>query len=245
MKYSKVNQVAAFEKLLGFCNAQGAVYKPSKASIQMAALNSLLIQAQQSLREADVTRTAYENALNARQPVFQSLPKLASRIVDALIASGASPEVVQDAGAIRRRFSSRGKVLIPSAEQIIPPSKLEGPEQGGTYQRRISQLDLASKVENFERLVNRVTAEPLYAPNETELTIDALTTFAIQLRTLNRNVIITYEAMRNSRRTLNAILFSKTGIHGTATVTKAYIRSVFGKGSSQHKEISSYQFTRK
>ena len=242
MKTSKVNQVATFEKLLGFCNAQGAVYKPSKASIQLAALNTLLTQARQSLKAADVSRTAYENALNARQTVFSTIPKMASRIIDALIASGASPEVVEDAGAIRRRFSSPAKVLIPSPGQTTLP---DGTAQGEAYQRRLSQLDLASKIENFERLVNRVSAEPLYKPNEADLTLAGLTTFAIQLRTLNKNVIVANQAMRNANRALNATLFNGNGIHGTALATKAYVRSVFGKRSEQHKEIALYQFIKR
>lgn len=241
MKKSKVNQVATFEKLLSFCNTHGAMYNPSKAFIQLAALNSLHTKAQHMLKAADVSRTAYENALNARQLVFSGIPKLASRVVDALIASGASPEVIQEAGTIRRRFSSSGRVLIPSSEQTTSP---DGTTEGGTYQRKLSYLDLASKVENFERLVIRVSAEPLYNPNEADLSIEGLKTFVARLRTLNRDVINAQVALWNANRLLNAVLYDTDGIRGTGVATKAYIRSVFGKGSPQHKEISSYQFNK-
>jgi hypothetical protein len=243
MKKSKVNQVATFEKLLGFCNAQIAVYKPSKTSIQVAALETLLTQAQQSLKAADVSRTAYENAINARQPVFSTIPALAGRVIDALKASGASPEVVKDAMAIRSRFNSPAKRLVTPAQNGLPDGNAQ---QGETiYQRRLSQLDLASKVENFERLVNRVSVEPLYKPNETDLQPAVLGMFVTTLRASNANVIGTFMAMKNANRALNALLFQATGIHGTAMATKAYLRSVFGKGSSEYREVGQFKFIKK
>jgi hypothetical protein len=42
-------QVAAFEKLLGHCNAHGARFNPSKESMKSTALANLLMEAQKSL----------------------------------------------------------------------------------------------------------------------------------------------------------------------------------------------------
>jgi hypothetical protein len=243
MKTSKVNQVENFEKLLVFCTAQSAVYQPSKESIQVAALNTLLTQARIAMKAADVSRTAYENAINARQPMFSTVHKLASRVIDALKASGVAPEVVEDAMAIKRRFNGPAKRLVTPAQNGSPDGNAS---QGETlYQRRISQLDLASKVENFERLVNRVTVEPLYQPNETDLQLPALTAFVSQLRITNRNVINAYMALKNASHVLNSILFGTDGIHGNAKAVKAYIRSVFGRGTVQHKQVSVLSFTKK
>ncbi|HYC85238.1 MAG TPA: hypothetical protein VEB86_08455, partial [Chryseosolibacter sp.] len=67
MKTNHVNQVAAFEQLLGFCNAHGGVFNPSKDAIKMTALGTLLTQAQESLRAVKDTQTAYVNAVIDRK----------------------------------------------------------------------------------------------------------------------------------------------------------------------------------
>jgi hypothetical protein len=57
-------------------------------------------------------------------------------------------------------------------------------------------------------------------------------------------VITTYENLQNANRSLNTIVFTD-GIYGVAKETKAYIRSVLGKGSSQAKAISMFHFKKK
>lgn len=239
MKANKANQVATFEKLLGFCNEQKTVYNPSKASIQVAALGTLLTQSQNQLKAADVSRIAYENAVNARQTAFSTLQKKASRIIDALVASGASAETLADARAIRRKLKPQPKVLVS------PPARtasVDDPVQEESVYRSVSQIDKASLLQNFEMLISRVSTEPLYKPNESDLSIAGLNTYATQLRMLNKNVISTYEAMRTATRNLNKTLYSDNGIYGTGKATKAYIRAIFGHGSVEHKAIVGFQF---
>jgi hypothetical protein len=239
MKANKANQVATFEKLLGFCNEQKTVYNPSKASIQVAALGTLLTQSQNQLKAADVSRIAYENAVNARQTAFSTLQKKASRIIDTLVASGASAETLADARAIRRKLKPHPKVLVS------PPARTASagvPKQEENVYRSISQLDKASMIKNFEMLISRVSAEPLYKPNESELSIAGLNTYATNLRTLNKNVISTYEVWRTATRTVNQTLYGANGIYGIGKAAKAYIRATFGHGSVEHKAITGFEF---
>jgi hypothetical protein len=238
MKNSKVNQVENFEKLIVFCNTQSAVYKPSKASIQLAALTTLLTHAQQSLKAADVASIQYENAINTLQPLLAALNKLTSRVVDALRASGASAEVLRDALAIKNRFNGSTRRLLPVATETVPAA---GPFYG--YGR--SYLDFASKIENFEGLINRVSAEPLYTPSEEELKPATLLDFAQQLRTANRNVMNANVALKNANRLVNEALFNSSGVSENAQLVKAYLRSVFGKGSQQHRDVSQLEFVKR
>jgi hypothetical protein len=239
MKKSRVNQVENFEKLIVFCNTQSAVYKPSKASIQLDALSTLLTQAQQSLRAADGARTAYENAINGRQSLFVGLPKLASRMIDALKASGVSAEVVTDANSIKNRLYGASRRLVPTTASNA------GATVPASYQYGVSHRDLASKIENFERLVNRVTVEVLYKPNENDLKPASLATLVQQLRTANRAVMNAYMAMKNANRQLGVLLYASGGVYENARMVKAYLSSVFGKGSGQHKEVTLLKFTNK
>jgi hypothetical protein len=216
------------------------VYNPSQESIKVAALNSLLTTAREKLKAADVSRTAYENAINARQPVFRLIPKLASRIVDALQVGGVPRDVIEDAMAIKRRFNGPAKKLVSSSHQTTLPDGTVRVEE--IYQRRISQLDLASKVENFEKLLNRVSAAPLYQPNEADLKLEALQTFLENLKAMNGKVVSTFMTMKNDMRELNTVL--SEGIYERTKTVKVYIRSLFGRGSAEYKEISSFKISK-
>lgn len=239
MKNSKVNQVENFEKLIVFCNTHGAVYKPSKGSLQMTALHSLLTQAQQMMKAVKAARTQYENSLNARKGKFSVLPRLASRIVEALRASGASSETMLQARVIRNMLTGakKRKHLKPYA-----PAPTEGTEAPRPY--TLSQMDMASRIDNFERLVMWVAAYPDYQPAEDDLSVASLQNLVHELRTLNRAVINTYMDKKNLNRSLNKLLFQSNGVYEVATLVKGYMRSIFGKRTKEDKEISLLTFIR-
>ena len=113
MKTAKVNQVATFEKLLGFCNAQSAVYNPSKASIQLTALNSLLTQAREFLRAVDSAHVAYVTAINKREEMFDKMLTLSRRTIHALKASEASAETLSDAIQLKNRLTTSRRLRKP------------------------------------------------------------------------------------------------------------------------------------
>lgn len=239
MKKSKVNQVENFEKLLVFCNTHSAVYKPSKESLQMTALNSLLTQAKQTLKAVNGARITYENSLSAREKKLAELPRLAGRVVEALRASGASAEVLNDAAQLRNRITgARTRKLIQPASDGAPPVsvvKVYG----------ISQQDIASRIENFERLVLRLASEASYQPAEEVLQTSTLQALVRQLRSLQRNVINAYTLLKNVTRTQNSLLYDREGLYEHYIWVKAYISSLFGKGSAELKEIQQLAIVKK
>lgn len=246
----KTNQVGNFEQFVSFCTALGSEYDPSMASIGVSALQAMLVQSKGSLEAADVSRTAYVNARNARQPVFRSIPKLASRIIGALKGSGVSPEMLEDAKLITRRFNSQAKkevrVITSPAPSTQPgaPATEALPTEEVRFQRKLSQLDLESRIANFNRLVMLVASEPKYQPKEVALQAPTLTALVTTLRKLNSDVINAYTAMQNANMTLDKVLFAE-GIHATTSAAKGYIQSVFGNGSENHKMVTKLQFRKR
>jgi len=237
---TSVNQVAAFGKLVGFCNAHGPMYNPSKASIKVAALDSLLTSAGETLTAANVSRTAFENAIIARVQAFDELPALSSRMLAALRACGASVETLSYARNIRRSFHSKRKVSPASAPAT---GEVSGAAVTNDLPKRsFSQVSYDSKVNNFARLVERMSIEPLYQPNEVDLQIPALEAFVTKLRNANNGVINAVVARSNARITRNNLLFGPNGIHGIAMEVKDYLKSVFGPSSEQYKQVSPLRF---
>lgn len=242
MKTSKLNQVGNFEKLVSFADAQGPMYNPGKAAIQLAALQTLLTQAQGAIQAADISRAAYENALNARRDLMRTIPKLARRITAVLKANQADAAVIEDAMNIKRRITSRKRKAITPGRVA---NAAEGNGNSPAQPRKLSYLDIDSMIGNFSLLVIRATAEPDYTTNEAALKEEALTATVKFLRDKHTDSINAYRALREAEQTVNKLLFDTAGIHGHATAAKAYIESVYGFGSVKHKQVTSLYFTKR
>ena len=242
---TSTNQVAAFGKLVGFCNAHGPMYNPSKASIKVAALNASLTSAQQTVQAVNATRTAYESAIIARVQAFDPLTRTATRAIAALRACGTSAESLDYARSIKRSLASKRRKKSPSSEPASSPASAGISGDAGKKEilhNPIAQLSFEDRANTFARLVERIATEPLYKPNEVDLQIPALKAFATKLKDVNTAVSNASVAMANARIARNKVLFDATGVHGTASEVKDYIKSVFGTLSEQFKQVSRIEF---
>lgn len=235
MKNGHVKQVAAFEKLISFCNANGAMFNPSKASLKVAALNTLLTSAQQSLEAVKTASTAFDNAVNIRNQVFNSLPKFMTRVVNTLAASDAHADTVKEAYFFSNKFRSQGRARAKpaSGEQI----------SAAPVSRSTSQLDFDAKIDNFAGLVKVVSAEPSYKPNEADLQVTALNTLVTSLRDKNKAVINAQVILSNARAARNRILYETNGIHPISNSVKKYMKGAFGYQSVAYQQIKGLHFT--
>jgi hypothetical protein len=224
-----VKQVAAFEKLLGFCDANGAMFNPSKESLKVTALKSLLTSAQQSLEAVKSLRTAYDNAVNHRIQAFKSLPTFMTRVVN-MLATTADPDTVQEAYAFARKFQTKPKRKPADGEASPSPT------------RSTSQLDFDAKTDNFAAFVKVVSAEPSYNPNEVDLQVPALEAMVTRLRDINTAVIDAQVALSNARKTRNELLYKNDGIYDSARRVKRYVKGAFGFRSTAYSQISSIPF---
>ena len=232
MDTGHVKQVASFEKLLGFCNAQGAMFNPSKAALQPAALSALLTSAQDSIKAVQTVRNAYSLAKNLRNDAFDSLPRFMTRIVNVLAASEVTQATMDDAYAIVRKFRrSSSRKAVPAVEGESSPAT-----------RSVSQLDFDSQLNNFEAMVKLVSTQPTFQPNEVDLTVAALQGKAVELRTLNATVVSNQVALSNARAARNQLLYAKPGIHGLAMATKRYVKGAFGTQSVAYGQIRGIKF---
>jgi hypothetical protein len=99
--------VANFDQLISFCTGYGVAYNPSKASIKLAALTTLLASGQASLAAQKAAKTALDNATNAREISFKPLKKLATKVVNALSATDAARQTVDDANTVNLKIQGK------------------------------------------------------------------------------------------------------------------------------------------
>lgn len=231
--------VANFDELIGFCTGYGAAYNPSKASIKLAALSTLLTTAQTALASQKTAKTAFDNATNAREISFKPLKKLATKVVNSLAATDATRQTVDDAQSSNFKIQGRRSKAKPAAKPVV-----DGAKAVEDNSISVSQQSFDNQVDNFAKLVQTLTAEVLYKPNEVELQLATLNTSLTDLKTKNHAVITATAGASNARIARDKVLYADTtGLYDVAQATKAYVKSLFGATSPQYKQVSKIKFT--
>ena len=231
--------VANFTDIIAYCTAYVAIYNPSKAALQLTALNTLLTSAQTELTNVTTAKNAFDTVTGNRQLAFEPLKSLATKVFNYLSVTDATSETIADAKTINNKLQGRRSGAVTE----IPP--VEGDEEPQNTTVSVSRQSYDMLTENFSAYIDLVSSVPSYTPNETELTATSLTTYLGELQTANTDVINAEVAYSNARISRNNILYAeKTGLVETALNVKKYVKAIFGATSPQYKQISGIKFTK-
>jgi hypothetical protein len=260
--------VAFFEELIAYCEGYGAAYQPSKATMQLATMRTLLAEARASLVTVTDRLTAFNTARNARFQAFEGLPTLTSRVVSALAITDVGEKTLEDARAIVRKMrgirvskkeeatgnteptTALVNAVIPSnvSDTPIPLKTIpDTPPGNGTpaRQRSAAQTSRDQQIEHFARLLSLLQSEPTYQPNEPELQLTTLQAYLNTLRTTNSAVVVQEVGWSNARMQRDKLLYgAKTGLCDVAQDVKQYVKAAFGPSSPSYKQISKLRFNR-
>lgn len=234
-----VKNVSNFGGFITFCVGYGVSYNPSNQAISLRQLNSLLTTAQSSLAAVNSAYIPWDNAVNEREKVFTPLSKLITRVFNSLASCGVSDEVVESARTFVRKIQGRR-----AAPKDTPAPENPGTPSGeGAQNISASQMGFDNRIDNLDKLIKLLIAQPAYAPNEAELTTASLTALLENMKTVNKAVVDAYTPLSNARIERNRILYSpKTGLVDIAADVKRYVKSLFGAGSPQFKQVSGLRF---
>jgi len=106
-----------------------------------------------------------------------------------------------------------------------------------------SQQSYDSIIDHLTKLVETITQEPSYKPNETKLKTDTIKARLDTMKSTNTELVNSYTNWSNTRIQRNATLYSPlTGLVQTALEVKKYVKSVFGATSPQYKQVSGLVF---
>lgn len=228
--------VANFEDLISRCSGFGANYNPNFNAIKLGNLNTLRANALNTLSATSAAKMAYESAVNDREIVFKPLKKLATRIMNALKASGVSELVIKDARSINYKIQGVRVKAIPENETEAEKAK----------HISVSRQSFNSMMEHYSRLIDLLGSIPDYQPNEAELSVTGLNTLLSNMKASNTAVINTTTTMLNAIIERNLLLYNKeNGLVLIANEVKFYVKSVFGTTSQEYKEVRTIKFTRR
>lgn len=231
--------VANLESLITSIIALGTTYNPSKDSIKLAALQTLLNVSKDSLNTVNIAQAAYSNAVAARKDAFKPFSQLITRVYNSLKATDSTIQVDQSARTIVRKLQGR-RASTKITEEEKKALEAEGKE---VNQISASQMSFDNRIENFDKLIMLLSSIPFYNPNEEELKIETLRALYNRLKEKNTDVILATIQLSNSRISRNKILYKEnTGLVDIAFDSKTYIKSVFGATSPQYKQVSRLYF---
>jgi hypothetical protein len=171
------------------------------------------------------------------------LKKLSTRVVNALEATTATVQTIDDAKTVNRKM--QGKRADNTAQSVptsIAPQPL--PTTDPVHKQiSVSQQSFDSLIDNFTKLIQVVSAEPAYLPNEIDLKVATLNTLLASLKAANTSVISTTTTYSNGRISRDTVLYGvDTGLVDLAFEVKKYVKSLFGTSSPQFKQVSGLQF---
>ena len=245
--------VANFELFIACCGGNGAAYSPSKNALKIPQMQTTLTNGKNVLQTVKTTEIVFENNRNSREinvsPAI--LQKFSTRILNALEATDASKQTINNAKAINRKIhgkragsTKKAKTTKPEAT-ATPASSNDSTttSEAQINQISVSQLSFDSLIDNFAKLVVLLGAEPLYIPNEADLKVTALNTDLAYYRTLNSAVITSSIPYKDALIARDITLYQdNTGLVDIALAAKKYIKSVYGATSPQYKQVSAIAF---
>jgi len=241
--------VANFEKLISVCIGYGAPYNPAKASLKLTGLNTLLTSAQTAMTNYKDKFNAYSIAVDEREILFApgTFSKFITRLLNALESSAVTEQKVVDAKSITRKLT--GKKAKPKAKKTLNSSTTAPATETLTVAEPLeissSQMSYDNRLDNFAKLVNLLSTETGYNPNEADLKLTGLNTLLASMKAKNTAVINAITALSNARINRNKILYlDATSVFNTQSDAKKYVKSVFGATSSEYKLISKIKFTK-
>lgn len=228
--------VANLKTLNGYLGSLGAKYNPSKKAIQLPQLTQVQTNAENALAVIQDAFPAYYAAVDVQEAAYAPLDKLVTRLVRAYKAAIENPAEAETVISLQKLISGGGKKKPkPDAEPTDGKDPISMSKQ--SYDNRHS---------NFLSLIKTMAANPNYSPNETELQVATLQTYATELKTKTEAVDTVATPIINGRIARNQILYAdNTGfIPDTLNAVKSYIISVFGAGSPQIRYINTLKFRR-
>ena len=232
--------VANLGTLITFTTGFGAGYNPSKNSISLAALNTLKEEAKKNLTEVNTHYTNWIVAAEAQQSMFAKLNGHLTRIVNAVENCEVPPAVIANAKALNKKL--QGTNSHKTQEVVVPVG--EAAPETVTKSYSTSRQSQDSRLENLEKLVQLLSEQPGYAPNEQDLQVSALQSLLADFKTKNEAVKNAQMMLSNARISRNKTFYNtESGLVKLSADVKKYVKSVYGAISPEFKQVSGLSFT--
>jgi hypothetical protein len=254
--------VANLGKMNTTCTGFGPLYNPSNPNITIKALTAKYIASDAAVKAVEPFKKPYKDALDARQVQFVLLTPLARAAYGVLASSdGVSATTLSDAYMLVKKIAGtnkpstakkKTKLTEKPGEDAKPEAEVKPAEDTKTKEEEAepvaathstSQLSFDMRLANYYDLVALLNAEPNYTPNEADITVIALNTFADELKTVNDAVVSVYGDYSKSLNARDTLLYApETGLTDIAAKVKSYVSGISSLSATDKKLVSGLRF---
>ena len=221
--------------------AFGATYNPTKNAIKLPALSTKIAAADIAVKAVEPVKKPYDDSVDIRRDLYVQLDSTTRSAVNAFSATdGIDAEKEKECRRLGNLITGAN---VKKKTPPPPPDDAAPGTEPTTSTHSVSQQSYDKKAANFRDLIAFLTAST-YNPNETELQVAALTTFADSVDAANTDVdekYIPYSAALTTRD--KELYFPATGLVPLMTAVKKYVKSVAALTATQKKQITSLKFT--
>ncbi len=224
-------------KAIAIVKSIGTRYQPSNADILLAALILHFAAEKAIFKIVNEKGAIWVIKIKARQVIFLPLDKILTQVYNYAASTKISKNVLENIASDIKKI--KGIRAVPKLKTV------EGqPTDESVNQISAAQTGIDHTINNLDALIQILIAEPLYDPQETEITTDTLTTLLTDINSINDAVVDVFPAFDNARIERNRLLYGVGGGKELADHVKNYIRSLFGGDSPQYHQIAALKFTK-
>jgi hypothetical protein len=231
-----------FRKLIDLVSADPN-YKPSNATLMPPALNTQHTTALAAANDVPAKLTLNMTAISDREEAFADASPLMTRVHGAAKASGASDAQVEDLNSFKRKLASKRKAK-PKPE-VAGAAGTATTETQAESSHSSSQLGYDNRIGHIRGYLGVLGTMPAYNPNEADLKLPALNSFADDLQAKNDAVSSTFVPLSQARGLRDQLLYqADNSVVNTAALVKEYVKGAFGTKSQLYKQVKGLEFKR-
>ena len=216
----------------------GLNYNPSNEEIKLAVLEPLGAEVSKSIAAVSVANDNNVNAQASRKAQFIQSDDLARKAVNILKSSGADDQTVEHARFLFQKLKGTRIGDLPNAEAIRSEAAAKGLEPQIPNTVSVSQRSYDQRLARFRDLVSYLKSIAKYNPNEEDLKVASLVTFADAMETLNKQVLSTGDVISKARAKRNDLLYRKSdGAYWLSIKAIEYVKGTSGLKSELYKAL--------
>lgn len=231
-----IKNLALFEDLIAYCQSYGTEYNPSNPLLTITQLQASYTAALSAMNTFKTQKTSFDTAVNLRRDAFEDIKPLSTRIINALIASGASKLTIDDAKGVNKKL--QGSTSKKSGTDMEDTDAANLPKSISSSQQSYDRLK-----DHFANMIQILLQAAQYNPNENDLKIPQLQARLAALEASKTAWISAHTTYSNAIRARNTVLYHpETGLAAIAQKVKVYVKSIYGSTSHQYKQVRMLAF---
>jgi hypothetical protein len=231
-----------FRQLINLVSADTS-YKPSNAALKPGALTAQHATALTSAQDVPAKLTLNMDAISDREAAFAEVNPRMTRVHGVAKASGAPKHVIDDLNTFKRKLTAKRKSKPKPATAVGAGS--DTPSPAAEKERSSAQLSYDNMIGHLDGYFSALANLSSYNPNEADLKLPALQSFADGLREKNDTVSSSFVPLSQARGQRDQLLYqADNSVVNTALLVKEYVKGAFGTQSQLYKQIKGLEFRR-